>query len=90
MFNLKKMQPGNDHTDKKITKLRKQYDNTKGEVLKEAQKIVGLSPVTDEDLEYIFNKGISKQLFKVRVHKLPSEDFKCRRPYKKNKRFTSI
>ena len=32
------------------------YDNTKEEVLIEAKKIVGLSPVTDEDLEYLFRK----------------------------------
>lgn len=46
--------------ERKITNLRQSYDNKKEEVLTEAKKIIGLAPVTVQDLEHIFNNGVSK------------------------------
>ena len=36
-------------------------DNTKKEVLSQARKIIGISPITDSDLDYISSKGINKE-----------------------------
>ena len=45
--------------DHKIQRIRERSDKSKKENTKEAKKIVGIAPITDEDLEHYKSKGIS-------------------------------
>ena len=44
--------------DKKISHIR--ADNSKAEILKEAKKIVGIAPITDDDIDYLLSIGNSR------------------------------
>ena len=46
--------------DTKIQTIIEKTDNTKRDIAKEARKIMGISPITQGDLEYLTNTGIQK------------------------------
>ena len=43
--------------------MRRKIDNTKKDIINEAKKIVGISPITDDDLQYISSKGTPRDNF---------------------------
>merc|ERR1712115_385538 len=47
--------------DTKIQTLIEKTDNIKRDLTKAARKIIGISPVTQEDLEHLTNNGITKE-----------------------------
>ena len=53
------------------TQLRENTDNSKRDILREAKKIVGISPIIEDDLEYLMSKGTHKD----RVLMVTANDF---------------
>ena len=57
--------------DNRIRDLRSKADNSKIDILREAKKIVGISPVNDNDLDYILSNGANVE----NVLNIAAQDF---------------